>query len=89
MAALEAILAARVVLVSDVAGISPFVREWDCGQVVTPTVTDVRNGMLKLLERREQWKVMGRSGRSSALVRLRWNRIAAELLPEYERLIKV
>lgn len=85
MAALEAILAARVVLVSDVAGISPFVKAWGCGEVVTPDVASVKQGLQKLLARREEWKVMGLNGRSNAVEQLGWSSIAGQLLKDYRR----
>ncbi len=85
MAALEAILAARVVLVSDVAGISPFVKAWGCGEVVTPDVVSVKQGLQKLLARREEWKVMGLTGRSNAVEQLRWSSIAGQLMTGYRR----
>ena len=86
LSALEAMLAARVVLISTVAGLAPHVELSGCGLTIEPTVEGIRSGILALLQRREQWHTMGRSGREYALTHLRWESIAAEALPFYRSL---
>ena len=86
LSALEAMLAARVVLISSVAGLAPHVELSGCGLTIEPTIEGIRSGILALLKRREQWPSMGRSGRKYALTHLRWETIAAEALPFYRSL---
>ena len=86
LSALEAMLAARVVLISTVAGLAPHVELSGCGLTIEPTVEGIRSGILALLQRRDQWHTMGRSGREYALTHLRWESIAAEALPFYRSL---
>jgi glycosyltransferase involved in cell wall biosynthesis len=83
LAALEAMLAGRVVLISDIAGIAPHVRESDCGVVVRADKDSVRRGLTELLERRSEWKAMGLRGRKYALEHLAWGQIAARALQRY------
>lgn len=87
LAALEAMLAARVLLVSSCAGIARHVEASGCGIVVNPDVQGVLAGLRTLLDRRADWREMGLRGRSYALGRLRWDAIAAGLLPQYGELI--
>lgn len=67
LSALEAMLAERVLVVSEVAGIAPHVAASGCGVVVEPTVDALREGVRALLRRRGDWDAMGRRGRSYAL----------------------
>ena len=75
LAALEAMLAARVLLVSERAGIARHVAASGCGVAVAPTVEGVREGLDRLLRRREHWREMGLAGRRHALRHLRWLRL--------------
>ncbi len=86
LSALEAMLAARVVLISTVAGLAPHVESSGCGLTIEPTIEGIVLGIVALLQRREQWHMMGRSGRGYALTHLRWESIAAEALPFYRSL---
>jgi glycosyltransferase involved in cell wall biosynthesis len=86
LSALEAMLAARVVLISSVAGLAPHVELSGCGLTIEPTVEGIRSGILALLQRRDRWHSMGRSGREYALTHLRWESIAAKALPFYRSL---
>lgn len=87
MAALEAMLAGRVLLVSEIAGIAPYVQASDCGVVVQPTVSAIQQGVLALLQRRSQWHDMGQRGRHYALEHLQWNKIATAALTHYQQLV--
>lgn len=88
LSALEAMLAARVLLVSEVAGIAPHVQASGCGVVVKPEVSAIRAGLLELLERRSQWQEMGLRGRHYVLEQLSWNTIAADALKQYQQLFE-
>ena len=59
LAALEAMLAGRVMMVSDIAGIAPFVRAAGCGVVVDPDVRSVREGFIALQKRRRSGRRWG------------------------------
>lgn len=83
LAALEAMMAGRVLVVSEVAGIAPHVQASGCGVVVQPTATAIATGLIELLQRRHEWKTMGLQGRRYAVENLGWNRIGAIALKEY------
>lgn len=87
LAALEAMLAARVLIVSERAGIARHVVASGCGIAVPPTAGGVLAGLRTLLRHKDHWRAMGLRGRHYALQNLRWERIAATLLREYERLV--
>jgi glycosyltransferase involved in cell wall biosynthesis len=86
LAALEAMLAGRVLLVSENAGIARHVVASGCGVAVPSTVDGVAAGLCTLLRRRDRWRSMGLAGRHHALATLRWDRISAGLLSKYEGL---
>jgi glycosyltransferase involved in cell wall biosynthesis len=83
LAALEAMMAGRVLLVSEVAGIAPHVQSSGCGVVVQPTIEAIASGLIALLQRRHEWKIMGLQGRHYAVKNLDWNRIGAIALKQY------
>jgi len=87
LAALEAMLAARVLLVSRTAGIAPHVEKCDCGVVVEPNETDIQHGLVRLLSLRSRWREMGLRGRDYAMANLHWNRIAERTLLQYRELL--
>jgi glycosyltransferase involved in cell wall biosynthesis len=87
LSALEAMLAGRVLLVSDVAGIAPHVRASGCGMVISADVAHIKSGLVEILAMRSNWKEMGLAGREYALTHLRWERIAAETLEQYRALL--
>lgn len=87
LAALEAMLAGRVLLVSERAGIARHVRASDCGVVVRPSVTGIEAGLLAVIQRRPKWREMGLNGRRYALENLQWKSIAADVLKQYARLM--
>jgi glycosyltransferase involved in cell wall biosynthesis len=86
LAAMEAMLAGRPVVISDIAGLAPHVRAAGCGVVVDANVGSIREGILSVLKRRGEWEAMGLAGRRYALERFRWERIAREAMGEYGRL---
>ncbi|MCT7985721.1 glycosyltransferase [Laspinema sp. A4] len=88
LSALEAMQAGRVLLVSEIAGISPFVKASGCGVVVQPNVASVKDGLVELLACRSHWKEMGLAGRRYVEENLQWKTIAADALEKYNRLLK-
>jgi glycosyltransferase involved in cell wall biosynthesis len=87
LAALEAMLAARVLLVSSSAGIAPHIQKCGCGVVVDSNEHDIQRGFEQLLAQRREWSEMGLRGRAYALENLHWNRIAARTLTQYRQLL--
>jgi len=87
LVALEAMLAERVMLVSERAGVARHVMASGCGVSVPPTVDGVASGLMTLLRRRSHWADMGRRGRRYALARLHWKKVAADALGNYARLL--
>jgi glycosyltransferase involved in cell wall biosynthesis len=85
LAAMEAMLAARPVIISDIAGLAPHVRSASAGIVVDATIPSIRDGLQEMLRRRADWPTMGLAGRTYALDRFRWPRIAAEAMAEYKK----
>jgi glycosyltransferase involved in cell wall biosynthesis len=87
LSALEAMLAGRVILVSDVAGISPHIRASGCGVVISTDVAHVKSGLLELFSMRPKWREMGLAGREYAIKNLRWEHIAAQTLEHYRSML--
>ncbi len=87
LAALEAMVAGRVLLVSEIAGIAPHVEKSGCGVIVTPTVSSIKSGLMELLKRRSEWQEMGLKGREYTLNHLHWDKIAAVALDNYKKLL--
>ena len=87
LAALEAMQAGRVLLVSERAGVARHVLASGCGLSVPPSVEGVAAGLRAILERRGGWAEMGRRGRRYALEQLQWKHIAARALQSYARLL--
>ncbi len=88
LSALEAMIAERVLLVSEEAGIAPHVKASGCGVVVTPEVLSIRQGLLELYQNRSEWKSMGLNGRNYALKNLNWSEIAANAINNYQLVMK-
>ena len=87
LSALEAMLAGRVLLVSEVAGIAPHIKASGCGVVVKPEISAIKAGLIELIQRRSEWKRMGLNGRRYILEHLQWKRIASATLDQYKHLI--
>ena len=87
LAALDAMLAARVLMITASAGIAPHVERSGGGIVVQPTADDIARGFESLLAVRDQWREMGLRGRAYALDHLHWNGIANRALAQYQRLL--
>ncbi|MBE9030578.1 glycosyltransferase [filamentous cyanobacterium LEGE 11480] len=76
LTALEAMLAGRVLLVSEHAGIATHIRASGCGIVVKPNAESIHAGLVELLNCRHQWASMGLRGREYAIQHLSWQQIA-------------
>jgi glycosyltransferase involved in cell wall biosynthesis len=87
LAAVEAMLAARVLLVTERAGIAPHVLAAGCGVAVKPEQDSITSGLLELLDQRPHWKEMGLAGREYALKYFKWDDIAADLIGQYSRVV--
>jgi glycosyltransferase involved in cell wall biosynthesis len=87
LAALEAMLAGRVLLVSEIAGIAPHITASGCGVVVKAEVSAIKTGLSQLIECRGEWQNMGLAGRNYALKHLHWDQIASVALQQYQQLV--
>jgi glycosyltransferase involved in cell wall biosynthesis len=87
LSALEAMLAGRVVLISEIAGLAPHVAASQCGVLVQPNIASITSGIEEILKRRSEWKEMGLRGRNYVLQNLHWNNIAATALKGYQHLM--
>jgi glycosyltransferase involved in cell wall biosynthesis len=85
LAALEAMVAGRVLMVSEINGIAKHVEAAGCGVIVKPEKESVEEGYRRLVAMRPRWKEMGLAGRKYALTHFRWERIARELMAWYEQ----
>jgi glycosyltransferase involved in cell wall biosynthesis len=85
--ALEAMLAGRVVLVSERAGVARHIVASGAGLAAAPTVEGITTGLLAMLQRRGEWQAMGRLGRDYVLDSLQWNSIAKSALASYAQLV--
>jgi glycosyltransferase involved in cell wall biosynthesis len=86
LSALEAMLSARVLLVSEIAGIAPHIKSSRCGVVVQPEPLSIKAGLTSLIQQRSDWKEMGLRGRRYVLKNLDWKSIAADSLNQYQQL---
>jgi glycosyltransferase involved in cell wall biosynthesis len=87
MAALEAMLAARPLVISRIAGLTPHVEASHSGVVVDATPPSIANGIAQILARRDQWREIGLRGRRYVLENLGWRKIGADALAEYRQLL--
>lgn len=89
LSALEAMLAGRVLLVSEFSGIAPHVQASGCGVVVRPEAPSIQQGLRELLQRRPKWKDMGMAGRRYALTHLQWKTLASRARGYYQNFAAV
>ena len=87
LAALEGMLAGRPLLVSEPSGIARHVRASGCGVVVKPEKQAIERGLVELMDRRSEWRDLGRRGREYALQSLNWKAIAHTALERYQSLV--
>lgn len=86
LSALEAMLAGRVILISEIAGIAPHVVRSGCGITVQPTIAAITTGLQMLIDRRDRWQEMGLQGRQYALKTFQWREIGQRALAAYQAL---
>jgi glycosyltransferase involved in cell wall biosynthesis len=86
LAALEAMLAARPVLVSTIGGIAPHVDAARAGVVVEPSCQSILAGLERLWEERATWARMGVRGQQQIQTNLQWDSIAQSALAAYKRI---
>lgn len=82
----ESMLAARPVLVSEVAGVAPHVLAAAGGWTVEPTVEAIAAAFPKVLEQRDRWAGMGTNNREYVLRHLTWDQVAEVSAAHYERI---
>lgn len=87
LSALEAMLAGRVVVISDIAGLAPHVIASQCGVVIQPNVASIAEGLQEVIKLRSKWQEMGLRGRNYALKHLHWDRIGETALQSYRKLM--
>ncbi|MEN8865320.1 MAG: glycosyltransferase [Akkermansiaceae bacterium] len=81
----EAMLAARPVLVSRRAGVSSHVDEAGGGWLLEPTVEGIRNGLVQACLARDEWPKMGEANRDYVINNLTWKQAAQKTLAMYRR----
>jgi glycosyltransferase involved in cell wall biosynthesis len=86
LSALEAMLAGRVLLISEIAGIAPHVQASGCGLVVKAETRAIACGLQELFQYRPEWQAMGLKGRQHVLEKLNWCNIASHALGQYQNL---
>jgi glycosyltransferase involved in cell wall biosynthesis len=84
---LEAIVAAKPVLVSEEAGISSYVNQAECGYVVQPDTHSIVLGLMRAFNTRREWHSMGRRGREFAYEHLTWDKSAQKASDGYQKLL--
>lgn len=87
LAGLEAMMAARVLLISNAAGLAPHVAAAACGALVSPDVETIVTGLRELLACRPQWEEMGLRGRRYVLDHLQWQQLGSAALEQYGSLV--
>jgi glycosyltransferase involved in cell wall biosynthesis len=85
--ALEAMLAAKPVLVSREAGIAAWVEKARAGFLAQPNTSSIHDVLADSLARRSEWPVMGQNGRAFAHKYLVWDKIAAQAEDCYRQLL--
>jgi glycosyltransferase involved in cell wall biosynthesis len=83
LSALEAMLAGRVLLISETAGIAPYITASGCGILIPPTVAGVQSGIAALLNCQRQWEAMGSGGREYSHSHLTWTMVAQQAIAQY------
>lgn len=81
----EAMLAARPVLVSTRAGVSGHVREAGGGWLLEPTVDGIKEALVAACRERDNWPGMGKANRDYVVNNLTWKQAAEKTLAMYQR----
>jgi len=80
----EAMAAARVVVVTNETGVSPYVEHERCGYSVPATVKGICSGLEQTVRSRSEWSEMAARGRACVHTHLTWERIARSVGEFYE-----
>ena len=81
----EAMLAARPVLVSRRAGVSSHVDDAGGGWLFEPTVEGIKDGLIEACLARSEWPGMGEANRDYVVNNLTWKQAAQKTLDMYRR----
>ncbi len=84
---LEAMVAAKPLIVSTEAGISSYVDQAECGYLVKPEAASICAGLTLAIQTRDQWQTMGRRGKEFAYKHLTWEMSAERASLCYEELL--
>jgi glycosyltransferase involved in cell wall biosynthesis len=84
---IEAMAAAKPVILSEETGASSFVRQQRCGFLVKPDAESICAGMVDALAKQAQWVEMGMRGRTFAFDHLVWNKVAQRASVQYDKLL--
>jgi glycosyltransferase involved in cell wall biosynthesis len=82
----EAMLAARPVLVSRRAGVASHVELAGGGFLMDPTPESIQAALAAAMSRRSGWADLGEMNRDYVLHQLTWDQVAARTMAEYQRL---
>jgi len=88
IAAMEAMLAGRPVLISEVQGIAPHLAASKGGIAVPCEVPAIAKGILDLIARRQEWRQLGENGRRYVLENLDWPAVAERALRDLEGVVR-
>ncbi len=88
LAALEAMLVARPVLLTDIAGLAPHVRASGAGRVCDSDADSILEGLIQLLNCRDNWKAMGLAGRQYVLQNLTWESVGMRATQSYRHVLR-
>jgi glycosyltransferase involved in cell wall biosynthesis len=72
----EAMAAARIVVVTNETGISPFVEREQCGYSIPATTAGILSGLERVVESQAEWSEMAARGRACVHEHLTWDHIA-------------
>ena len=89
MAALEAMLAGRPLLMTRNSAVAAYVEAAKCGVVADPTPSAMASALRQILSSRSTWQQMGMNGRDYILENMRWDKLAASLLVTYKEPVPV
>ena len=86
VAAVEAMVSARPMVMTNVGGLAPIVKEHNLGIVVEPTAASIESGMREIIAKRDSWEQIGKKARQYAVTHFRWSAIGETVLNELDRL---
>jgi len=84
---LEAMVAAKPVIVSEEAGISSYVKKAQCGYLVKPDSTSISLGLIRAFQTKDEWRSMGSKGKEFAYKHLTWDKSAEQACHEYDKIL--